>query len=66
LARRFGLAMQAALRCGRGETGRRNGLESVIECPPGNRRCRTAQIRGSLVPGNPEPSQARLSCVWKV
>ena len=27
-----------------------------LECAPGNRGCRTAQIRGNLSDGNPEPS----------
>lgn len=27
-----------------------------LECSSGNRRCRTAQIRGNLLRGNPEPS----------
>jgi hypothetical protein len=35
--------------------GRRNGLKRH-ECALGNRRCRTAQIRGNLSRGNPEPS----------
>jgi hypothetical protein len=34
--------------CGRGEIGRRNGLKRKLECSPGNRRCRTAQIRENL------------------
>ena len=46
--------------CGRGETGRRNGLER-LECPAGNIRCRTAQIRGTLSDGDPEPSPSLLS-----
>jgi hypothetical protein len=34
--------------CGRGGIGRRIGLKRKLECPPGNRRCRTAQSRGTL------------------
>ena len=34
--------------CGRGGIGRRNGLKRKLECSPGNRRSRTAQIRGTL------------------
>ena len=34
--------------CGRGEIGRRIGLKRKLECSLGNRRCRTAQIRGTL------------------
>src|SRR5947207_15253364 len=34
---------------GRGETGRRNGLEARLECSWGNPGCRTAQTRGNLV-----------------
>jgi hypothetical protein len=41
--------------CGRGGMADAEDL-SKLECPPGNRRCRTAQIRGNLLHGNPEPS----------
>jgi hypothetical protein len=41
---------------GRGETGRRKGLKQ-LECPRGNPRCRTAQIRGNR--SQAIPSQAR-------
>jgi len=34
--------------CGRGGIGRRIGLKRKLECSPGNRRCRTAQSRGTL------------------
>ena len=42
--------------CGRGGTGRRNGLKPRIECAGGNPGRRTAQIRGTLSHGDPEPS----------
>ena len=45
--------------CGRGGIGRRIGLKRKLECSPGNRRCRTAQIRGTLENGDPEPSPVR-------
>src|SRR5580704_7502880 len=35
---------------------------SQFECSPGNRRCRTAQIRGNLSDGNPEPSPETGRC----
>lgn len=44
--------------CGRGGIGRRDGLDANLSALPGNRRCRTAQIRGNLSNGNPEPSPA--------
>ena len=44
--------------CGRGGIGRRDGLDGDLSALPGNRRCRTAQIRGNLSNGNPEPSPA--------
>ena len=46
------------LQCGRGGIGRRDGLDRNLSALPGNRRCRTAQIRGNLSNGNPEPSPA--------
>ena len=46
------------LECGRGGIGRRDGLDGNLSALPGNRRCRTAQIRGNLLNGNPEPSPA--------
>src|SRR5579863_3793169 len=49
--------------CGRGGIGRRNGLKGKLECSPGNWRCRTAQIRGTLSNGDPEPSLDRDSSV---
>ena len=48
---------------GRGEIGRRSRLQ--LECPRGNSRSRTAQIRGKLMAqaeANPEPSLARGRC----
>src|SRR5437868_10284972 len=46
---------------GRGETGRRNGLEVRLECSGGNPGCRTAQSRGNLVPwqSRAKPSMGR-------
>ena len=46
---------------GRGETGRRNGLEIRLECSGGNPGCRTAQTRGNLVPwqSRAKPSMGR-------
>ena len=41
---------------GRGGIGRRNGLKLRIECAWGNPGRRTAQIRGTLSDGDPEPS----------
>jgi len=35
------------------------GLNGKLECSPGNRGCRTAQSRGNLSTGNPEPSSPR-------
>lgn len=56
LAIRNGLAIQPARPSGRGGTGRRNGLKPTIECAGGNPGRRTAQIRGTLSDGDPEPS----------
>src|SRR5258707_9042225 len=50
--------------CGRGGIGRRIGLKRKLECSPGNRRCRTAQSRGTL--NMAIPSQARPETAGKV
>ena len=59
LARRHERGYRARSAGGRGETGRRNGLKLRIECAGGNPGRRTAQIRGTLSDGDPEPSPLR-------